>query len=209
MAYLAEGPQGVDESMVLFFGGVRSRIQVFSCEPADFVAKLASRWQQEYPDPVKALEKFSPPPPSSMPKKAIFLSYAREDEKAVVRLKSALEQAGCIVWYDRERLKPGQYWAERLQEQVSQDCSVFVSVISHNSESQEQAYFHRERYWAAERSTLFPLGEFYIPVVIDESPFEFILEQKVAKNSQATRAPGGNPPDDFPPWIRALQERRM
>jgi hypothetical protein len=129
--------------------------------------------------------------------------------KPVVRLKSALEQAGCIVWYDRERLKPGQYWAERLQEQVSQDCSVFVSVISHNTESQEQAYFHRERYWAAERSTLFPLGEFYIPVVIDESPFEFILEQKVAKNSQATRAPGGNPPDDFPPWIRALQERRM
>jgi hypothetical protein len=82
MAYLAEGPQGVDESMVLFFGGVRSRIHVFSCEPADFVTKLASRWQQEYPDPVKALEKFSPPPPSSMPKKAIFLSYAREDEKA-------------------------------------------------------------------------------------------------------------------------------
>ncbi|MBV9489802.1 MAG: toll/interleukin-1 receptor domain-containing protein [Verrucomicrobia bacterium] len=209
--YLAEGPQTVlSDAMVLFFGGVSRSIRVVPCDPTKFVAELTNRWHARFSDEGGAPEQYVLPPPKMMPYGAIFLSYAREDEAAIIRLKGALEQAGCVVWYDRERLKPGDYWPDELETEVSHRCSLFISAISKTTENTAEAYYHRERRWAANRALSFSRGEeFYIPVVIDDSPFEFLREPKEAGNVQATRAPDGDLPRGFAEHLWSIQQRRL
>jgi hypothetical protein len=208
--YLVEGPQDVlPQSLVLFFGGTKENVYVVRCEPAAFATELAERWHSRQAHLKRAQEKVLPSQPVYMTEGAIFLSYAREDENAAVRLKTALEQAGFLVWYDQEVVKPGQYWPGETEEAVFQHCSLFISVISKTTENTVEAYFHRERSWAATRSLGFAPGEeFYFPVVIDDSPFEFKREPKIAKTAQAIRAPGGFLPETLLRHLEAVRQRR-
>ncbi len=177
--YLAEGPIGeLPDSMVMFFGdlskttGAVKNIKVIPCEPREFVEELARRWSERHPGS-SVLPQTSVEPPNEMPRGAVFLSYAREDEAAVKRLKAGLEAHGCEVWYDRERLNSGMNFHHQLEDAIKRHCSLFVSVISRNTESQSEAYFHRERNWAAERAGAYPdalRSEFYHPVIIDDVP---------------------------------------
>jgi TIR domain-containing protein/SIR2-like protein len=206
--YLVEGPSALPESMVLFFGAIGRSMRVISMEPVSFAAELAHRWRQRRPDLIGARATVLPLP-TDMPHGAIFLSYDRRDQNAVVRLKSALEQAGCVVWYDRERLKPGDYWLDKLEQEILERCSLFVSVISKNTETVQAAYFHRERALAAQRTQQFSPGEeFYVPVIIDDSPFELAREPRLTREVQITRAPGGNPPLGFAERLGEIQRRR-
>jgi hypothetical protein len=75
-------------------------------DPAKFAAELARRWNDRHPGTDQNREQLSPPPPPRMPQGAIFVSYAREDLEVVRKLKQRLEEGGCIVWFDLERLKP-------------------------------------------------------------------------------------------------------
>jgi hypothetical protein len=207
--YLAEGPRNlVPESMVLFFG-VSKTVHIVDSEPAPFAAELARRWRERHPETVASNAKFVPAPPAVMPKGAIFLSYAREDEAAVIKLKYQLEKAGCEVWYDQERLKAGMFWADSLEDEVLKRCSLFISVISRVTENAIEAYYHRERAWAANRAEGFSPGEvFYIPVIVDDCPFKFVREPRLAPHIQAVRAADGLLPPDFAARLRDIQMRR-
>lgn len=208
---LAVGPDGaVPESMVLFFGGVSRNIQVIAGDPAEFVAELGRRWRERHPPAEGTPSEFVLPPELEMPSGAIFLSYAREDEDAARRLKAGLERHGCTVWYDRERLKPGANWHNHLQEEVQGRCSLFLSVISRTTESAPAGYFHQERNWASEWQAMFSEGEeFYIPVVIDDSPLATKREPRSFRNVQATSLPGGEVTEEFGRHLRALQQKRL
>jgi hypothetical protein len=145
-----------------------------------------------------------------MPRGAIFLSYAREDEDAARRLKAGLERYGCTVWYDRERLKPGGNWHNDLQDEVKGRCSLFLSVISRTTENAPSGYFHQERNWASEWQAMFSEGEeYYIPVVIDDSPLATQREPRSFRRVQATRLMGGEVTDDFGNHLYALQQKRL
>jgi TIR domain/SIR2-like domain len=207
--YLAEGTQeALSSSMVLFFGGMKHSVYVVPYEPSVFATELAIRWHARHPDSNQARAKFQPPPPAEMPKGAIFLSYAREDEAAVVQLKAALEQAGLLVWYDRERLKGGQRWPDELKIAVS-NCSLFISVISTTTETTPEAYYHAERSWAAARLAQFAASdEFYIPVVIDDSPLPCKREPANLAEIHVTRTPGGLPPDSLVEHLKEVLQGR-
>jgi len=208
---LAVGSAGAAaESMVLFFGGVSRNIQVIAGDPAEFAAELGRRWREKHPITEGTQSEFVPPPELEMPGGAIFLSYAREDEDAARRLKAGLERHGCTVWYDRERLKPGGNWHNHLQEEVQGRCSLFLSVISRTTESAPAGYFHQERNWASEWQAMFSEGEeFYIPVIIDDSPLATKREPRSFRNIQATNLPGGEVTEDFGRHLRALQQKRL
>lgn len=205
---LAVGPDDVaPESLVMFFGGVSRNIQVVPCDPVEFVAELGRRWREKHP--AADAGEFAPPPEPEMPSGAIFLSYAREDEEAARRLKTGLERHGCLVWYDRERLKPGGNWHNNLRDEVQGRCALFLSVISRTTESAPAGYFHQERNWAAEWQAMFSEGEeFYIPVVIDDSPLSTKREPRNFRNVQASHLPGGEVTDDFGEHLRHLMEKR-
>lgn len=208
---LAVGPATPgSDGMVLFFGGVSRNIQVIECDPSEFVAELNRRWREKHPVVEGRRSEFVPPPESEMPSGAIFLSYAREDEEAARRLKAGLERHGCVVWYDRERLKPGGNWHNNLQDEVKGRCSIFLSVISRNTEESPSGYFHQERNWAAEWQAMFSEGEeFYVPVIIDESPLATRREPRSFRNVQVTRLPHGEVTADFGEHMRYLLEKRQ
>ncbi|HKM58952.1 MAG TPA: toll/interleukin-1 receptor domain-containing protein [Chthoniobacterales bacterium] len=206
--YLAEGkPELLPESMILFFGTLTKSIQIVQCDPVKFSAELARRWHERHPGVER--DRMPAPPPPSMPRGAIFISYAREDVDTVWKLKQALEEGGCVVWFDLERLKPGDYWPAELEDEISKRCSLFVSVISGTTETECEAYYHMERGWAATRAGKFSPGEpFYLPVVIDDLSFEFQREPRLSQSVNATRAPGGGLPPEFIAHVRTIQQRR-
>jgi hypothetical protein len=200
----------VSESMVLFFGGVSRNIQVVQADPAEFVAELARRWREKHPITEGTRSEFVPPPELEMPAGAIFMSYAREDEDSAKRLKAGLEKHGCVVWYDRERLKPGGNWANHLEDEVKGRCSLFLSVVSRTTESEPSGYFHQERNWASERYSMFSEGEeFYVPVIIDDSSLATKREPRSFRHVQATSLTGGEVTEDFGKHLHALQQKRL
>jgi hypothetical protein len=209
--YLAEGPEEVvPQSMVIFFGGATKNVQVIGRHPSHFCAELAQRWKALYPDQGDGKTHAPvPPPPRMMPTGAIFISYAREDEEVVKQLTRDLERVGCLVWYDRARLKAGMNWHNELEDEVKERCAIFLSIVSRTTESQAESYYHVERNWAANRAERFPNPEeFYIPVVIDDTPIPFQREPRPFRLLQATALPGGALTPEFGGLLLQLQARR-
>jgi len=208
---LALGSAGaMPESMVLFFGGVSRNIQVIAGDPAEFVAELGRRWREKHPATEGTRSEFVLPPELEMPAGAIFMSYAREDEDAARRLKAGLERHGCVVWYDRERLKPGGHWSNHLEDEVKGRCSLFLSIVSRTTENAPSGYFHQERNWAAEWAAMFSEGEeYYVPVIIDDSPLATKREPRSFRRVQATSLPDGEVTESFGRYLYALQQKRL
>jgi hypothetical protein len=207
---LAVGPStGSSEGMVMFFGGVSRNIQVIECDPSAFVLELERRWTEKHPLVEGGKGEFVAPPENEMPDGAIFMSYAREDEEIARKVKGGLERCGCVVWYDRERLKPGGNWHNNLQDEVQGRCALFLSIISRTTESAPAGYFHQERHWAAEWQPMFSEGEeFYIPIVIDDAPIPAKREPRIFRSVQVTILPGGEVTPEFGEQMRTLQEKR-
>ena len=59
----------------------------------------------------------------------VFLSYAREDHKAVRKLWKRLQRDGFDAWLDNARLVGGQAWAESINRQISLS-DVFIPCVS-------------------------------------------------------------------------------
>ncbi len=207
---LAVGPAvNASEGMVLFFGGVSRNIHVIECDPSEFVLELERRWSEKHPALEGGKGEFVAPPEQEMPTGAIFMSYAREDEELARKVKGGLERHGCVVWYDRERLKPGGNWHNNLADEVKGRCSLFLSLISRTTEGAPAGYFHQERNWAAEWQAMFSEGEeFYVPVVIDDTPLPTKREPRAFRNVQVTMLPGGEVTPEFGEHMRLLQEKR-
>jgi TIR domain/SIR2-like domain len=210
-AYLADAPGDFSpQSLVLFFGAVCRDIFIMRQDPVAFCAELARRWRARHPDQEREASIRLPPSNPEMPRGAIFISYAREDEAAAARVVQGLRVAGCTVWYDRDRLKSGQHWHNTLEDEVKTRCGLFLSLISHTTEATRESYFHLERNWAASRAErLAHDEEFYIPVVVDDSPLSAAREPRLFRQIQATRLERGEITADFAERALELQRKAM
>jgi len=210
-AYLADGPDDFSpQSLVLFFEAVSHDIHVMPQDPVIFCAELARRWKSRHPDGDRGAKLSLPAAAPEMPRGAIFISYAREDEVAAARVVRDLQAAGCTVWYDRERLQAGQDWHNSLEDEVKKRCGLFLSVISRTTEATRESYYHLERNWAASRAERIAHDEeFYIPVVIDDSPLPAAREPRGFRQIQATQLDGGAITPAFAERVLGLQRKAM
>jgi hypothetical protein len=208
-AYLADAPDDYSpQSLVFFFGAVSRDIHVMQQDPIAFCAELAARWKARHPEEAPWAKPRLPPTTPEMPSSAIFVSYARDDEAAAARIVHGLKEVGCTVWYDRERLKPGEHWHNSLEAAVKTRCGLFLSVISRTTEAARESYYLLERNWAASRyERMAHDEEFYIPVVIDDSALSIAREPPVFHQIQATRLPGGTITPDFANRLLELQRK--
>jgi hypothetical protein len=183
-AYLADGPGDFPpQSLVLFLGAVSRDIHVMRQDPIAFCSELARRWKAKHPVEQSASRQLLPATTAEMPRGAVFVSYAREDEAAAAALVRGLQAAGCSVWYDRERLQAGQDWRNSLEDEVKKRCGLFLSVISRTTEATPESEYHLERNWAAARAERRAHDEeFYIPVVVDDSLLEATRDFRVARS---------------------------
>ena len=104
------------------------------------------------------------------PSRAVFLSYASQDAEAARRISEALRAAGIEVWFDQSELRGGDAWDASIRSQISA-CSLFVPIISQNTQARDEGYFRLEWKLAVDRSHLMAHDKtFLLPVVVDNTP---------------------------------------
>jgi hypothetical protein len=74
------------------------------------------------------------------PSKAVFLSYASQDEAAARRICEGLRAAGIEVWFDQSELKcRGDARDAAIRKRIK-ECVLFVPVISTNTNAQRRLF---------------------------------------------------------------------
>ena len=99
----------------------------------------------------------------------VFISYVREDAAAVDRLQRMLEVAGIRVWRDTADLSPGEDWAARIRQAITDDALVFIACFSKASMARERTYQREELLLALGQMRLRrPDEPWLIPVRFDD-----------------------------------------
>lgn len=136
------------------------------------------------------------------PGKMVFVSYAREDAVAARRIADALGAFGVEVWLDQSELRGGDAWDASIREQI-RGCTLFVPLISAQTQARREGYFRREWKLAADRTHDMAEGlPFIIPVIIDATPEGAALVPDEFKRVHITRLAQGVPTTDFVERIR-------
>jgi hypothetical protein len=99
----------------------------------------------------------------------VFLSYASQDAEAAQQLCNALRVAGVEVWLDQSELRGGDAWDASIRKKIK-ECTLFVPIISVNTNARSEGYFRLEWKLAVDRTYLMADDEpFLLPVVIDDT----------------------------------------
>jgi hypothetical protein len=193
---------------VIYFSRLTKQIQIVAIDPLEFVAELHDRWFKEHPAPVRE--------PYAMNKEqrekhrapgCIFVSYATPDLEIARFVVSQLQKAGCLVWFDKEQLQPGEDWEEALRKAVEERCGLFISIISDHTAERLQGYNIFERKLAAKRrERLADNAIFYLPVRIDQGqPLIPENEPRGTGKIQAVVKEGGYLDEEFIGYLREKQ----
>jgi MinD-like ATPase involved in chromosome partitioning or flagellar assembly len=98
----------------------------------------------------------------------VFISYVRENRRAVNRLQKALEARGIRVWRDTADLWPGEDWRQKIETAIVNDTLVFIACFSRQSNAREVSYQNEELTLAIDQLRLRRPGKpWLIPVRFD------------------------------------------
>ena len=196
--------------VVVYFSRLTKQLRVMPTDPRQFIQELFARWRAKHPAPVgdpylmnKAhREKHGSPG-------CIFVSYASPDLEIARYVVKQLQDAGCLVWFDKEQLTIGEDWKEVLREAVEERCGLFLSLISGQTSARHDGYNIFERNLAAKRRDTFANNVvFYLPMRIDDGqPLIPDNEPRGTKTIQGVSKPGGNLDPDFIGQLRDLQRQ--
>jgi TolB-like protein len=128
---------------------------------------------------------------------AVFISYASQDSEVAGRISEALRAAGVEVWFDQSELRGGDAWDALIRKQVK-ECTLFMALISANTEMRSEGYFRRE--WNLAVSRMLDMADdqsFLLPVVIDETAEVTARVPDRFRERQWTRLAGGLTLADF------------
>ena len=141
-----------------------------------------------------------------MPEGAIFISYAREDLTAVLTLKNSLEAAGLSVWFDFDRIAAGDSFDNKIHDNI-QRCSLFLPVLSHNTEVRTEGFFRREWRYAVDREMDIALDvPFIIPVAIGDTTRFDTLPPRF-RELHITVLPQGQVTQEFVNRLKQIRQR--
>jgi len=128
---------------------------------------------------------------------AVFLSYAREDAAAALRIADALRAFGVEIWFDQNELRGGDAWDASIRQQI-RGCALFVAVISAHTQRRREGYFRREWNLAVERTQdMAHNAPFVLPVVIDDTSEAEASIPDAFRRVQWTRLAHGVPSTGF------------
>jgi tetratricopeptide (TPR) repeat protein len=137
---------------------------------------------------------------------AVFLSYASQDADVARVLCDALQAAGVEVWFDQSELRGGDAWDAKLRRQI-RECSLFMPIISANTQRRKEGYFRLEWRLADQRTHLMGRNRaFLLPVCVDDTRDSDADVPDAFIGVQWTRLPGGRPTTAFVDRVRFLLE---
>ncbi len=142
----------------------------------------------------------------SAPRGAVFISYAREDVGAALRIAEALRAFGVEVWFDQNELRGGDAWDQKIRNQIK-TCALFLPLVSQRTEERSEGYFRREWRLGIDRTLDMAAGRaFIVPVVIDDTREGAASVPEEFMRYQWTRLPDGEPTPDFVMQVKRLLE---
>ncbi len=143
-------------------------------------------------------------PSSTASKGAVFLSYAREDASAAQRISEALRSHDIEVWFDRNELRGGDAWDQKIRRQI-RECSLFIPLISARTQERGEGYFRREWKLGAERTHDMAAGvAFLVPVSTDDTIEQGAFVPDEFLRVQWTRLTGALPTPQFVEQVKRL-----
>ncbi|MEO8659442.1 MAG: toll/interleukin-1 receptor domain-containing protein [Bryobacteraceae bacterium] len=200
--------------LTLFLERFSQDSRCFPTQPAAFTAELYRRWRERNPA--------SEPGPEVQPEEissaggTIFISYSSGDLGAAKLLFDDLQKmGGDVAWFDKSALKPGDNWERHILGAI-QKCSLFLPLLSSNTEQRTDGYFRLEWDEAAERARKIAGRKFLFPIVIDNDyggdMSRYALLPERFKSVQYSHAPGGQMGDalrdEIKDQLRALRRSR-
>jgi hypothetical protein len=144
------------------------------------------------------------PKPVSTATGAVFLSYASEDAEAARRICEALRTAGIEVWFDRQQLRGGDAWNQKIARQI-RECALFLAIVSAHTEQRPEGFFRREWFLAVDRTREMADDHAYlIPVAIDSTDENTARVPDRFRDFQWIRLPKGEGSPQFVSRIARL-----
>jgi hypothetical protein len=197
---LADDHTSEDSRLVAFLQQVSVRTRIYQGAER-FVDELHRRWHARHRPAAQVAPASSPvrflPPPREMPDNAVFISYSREDLPAVQQIKSGLEAAGIVTWFDMDRLEGGDDFDRKIQRNIAR-CSYFIPVVSATTQRRSEGYFRREWSYAIDRVRNMADGALFIlPVTVDGTNAAEALVPDKFKTLHFAQLPGGQVPPEF------------
>ena len=196
-----------DPNLVTFVSAFSRDTHLYPGTPVDFVRELARRWRER--NPAVAANPAAPPVAAAratgfMKPGAIFVSYARQNRDAAKRLTEAIEGAGIDVWLDLGELQPGDAWDAKIRFNV-EACSLFLPLVSRETEAREEAYFRREWNLASERALAFADDvPFILPIAVDDTPPYSARVPERFRRCNWTTLPEGRATPEFTERVKQL-----
>src|SRR6516162_5136609 len=203
LEFLAEESASREPSLVAFLKHFSKPTRLFDGDLGQFVETLWRRWcERQRPGTAAGRDRWAPRAPE-MPADAIFISYAREDLVAVRALTDALEAAGLSVWFDMNRLSAGDSFDLKIQQNIRR-CSLFIPLLSRNTQARTQGFFRREWHYALDRDKeIDPRQPFIVPVAIDDTVDIETLPGRFREINVA-RATDGQPSSELVTQLKAI-----
>jgi len=138
------------------------------------------------------------------PAGAVFISYAREDSEAARRIAEALRAFGVEVWFDLSELRGGDAWDVKIKKQI-RECTLFIPIISANTQAREEGYFRREWRMAVDRThDMAENRAFIVPVLVDDTKETDANVPEQFLKAHCTRLEGGEPTPQFIEQVKRL-----
>jgi hypothetical protein len=204
---LADDRSGKDPGLVAFLGNFSPRTKIFHAGAEAFVEAVCEQWHHRFGATGRQEPTQWALPLIEMPEGAIFISYAREDLDAARTLKSTLDAAGFSVWFDLDQLGPGDTFDLKIQDYVRR-CSLFLPLLSRNTEARTEGFFRREWNYALDRDKgIDQSTPFIIPVAIDDNLQLMTLPRRF-REINITKLPAGRPSPDFVEKLKGIGGRQ-
>ena len=144
----------LDREQTILFYQRGTRIEIEDADIATFLAELARRLEAE--------GGFVRQAASLGPRPRVFISYAREDGELAVRVFDTLQKSQFEPWLDKESLRGGENWDQRIRselEATDYTLVLYTPALCRKTDS----YVNREIALARDRA-LNVRGPFLIPL---------------------------------------------
>jgi hypothetical protein len=143
-----------DREQTILFYQRGTRVEVEDVEIRPFLVEVKRRL-----DAAGGVVTQSPP---LGPRPRVFISYAREDADLATRVCHALKSSNFEPWLDTDSLAGGDFWDQRIREQLEDTDYVLVLYTSALSRKRD-SYVNKEIALALDRA-LEVRGNFLIPL---------------------------------------------
>jgi hypothetical protein len=209
--YVVDDYAPQEKNLVLFLEQFWTSTRIFrSGNVVAFVNELRRRWGERNPQKIAAASKPAKKVAASerlsttMPDGVLFISYAREDQAAVERLRAGLKDFP--VWFDQAKLEAGDGWEHKIEDNIAR-CRFFMPVISKTTNRRLEGFFRREWNQAADRTrAMHDDIRFIVPITIDDTKAATARVPKPFLRAHWWQLPDGEPTAQFRNEIRALFE---